>query len=945
MLFPSRFLSIKWKVFAPTSILLSLVFLGFVFSNALHLQSQFDHGRTQLAQYHRQQLESLLNLNVLRNQQLLTSVGSGVEVIDALVSGDPDRIQTSLAEPFWALNMEVGANDLSVYTAEGELLATLGDALQVPSLLAAAREEERPQWQVNCGESNCEMALVMPLLAGRDIVLMAMSASLGDLVVQFSQMTGADIAVLTDRSETLEEGAEDLPHWDRNIAAMTRLSRTRSLLMSLDDKADLNQMRFEPLVLQEQGATREIRVFAWQGTDLVMINDITDEQREIDSAIHNSVLFGTIALILAELLLLWLLWKPMTRLRQTAAYLPWLAENKFDDMRLALNKLARQRLFDDESDVLSATAVRVSQRLEAMQSQLHEHNEELSRRSAELQGERDFVRQLLNTIPALIMMLDRDGNIVMINQHGAEMTGYSREELEGLSVGVLVPEEVWKAELRSELAELLAHRCTNVRFESQLLCKTGTSLHMAWHNTLIHDRDRNEELVLSVALDITARKSAEEKMSWLASRDALTGLYNRRRFTEELNQVVDRNKRQGNLSAVMFFDLDQFKDINDTSGHQTGDLLLKRIAQRLLDIGRDSDFVARLDGDEFAVIANNVNPEDMAGVAERYARALSQVHVEGKTHRHRCTASIGVAMIPWHGDTVEDLLANADLAMYRAKEAGRNQWQMFDPKEDTTERVRERVYWNDKVDQVLKTGDFEIYFQPLMDMETGKIAHYEALLRVFSDEGQLATGLFIQAAERNGAIHVLDERVVERVMAHQAELVRNGIEACIAINLSGASFQHPERLLQHIEQLLRRYPIAASSLIFEITETAAVKDINVTRQHITLLREQGFKFALDDFGVGFSSLFYLKQLPVDYLKIDGSFIRNLCNEPDDQALVQALVQVAKIYRLKTVAEFVENQDIVELLKTYKVDYAQGYHIGKPLPFNETFFADRPVAQS
>src|SRR5690606_12878832 len=255
--------------------------------------------------------------------------------------------------------------------------------------------------------------------------------------------------------------------------------------------------------------------------------------------------------------------------------------------------------------------------------------------------------------------------------------------------------------------------------------------------------------------------------------------------------------------------------------------------------------------------------------------------------------------------------------------------------------VRERVYWNEKVDYVMKKRDFQVYFQPIMDMKTGTISHYEALLRVFDGDGQLATGLFIQAAERNGSILVLDELIVERVMEHQAELVRNGIDACISINLSGASFQHPERLLQHVESLLERYRINPGSMIFEITETAAVKDISVTRQHISMLRERGFKFALDDFGVGFSSLFYLKQLPVDYLKIDGSFVRNLPNEPDDQALVQALVQVAKIYRLQTVAEFVENQDIVDLLRAYDVDFAQGYHIGKPRAFDEVFFKDRP----
>src|SRR5690606_37650741 len=304
---------------------------------------------------------------------------------------------------------------------------------------------------------------------------------------------------------------------------------------------------------------------------------------------------------------------------------------------------------------------------------------------------------------------------------------------------------------------------------------------------------------------------------------------NRRSFTAELERVFEDAKASRQTSALVFFDLDQFKDVNDTSGHQVGDQLLRRIAASLMEIARDEDFVARLDGDEFAVIVKQVEPEHLPALAERFSRALAQVHVEGRGHSHRCTASIGIALIPSHGDTVEDLVANADLAMYRAKEAGRNQWQVFDPKEDTAERVRERVYWNEKVTQVLKTSEFQIHFQPILDLKRGEISHYEALLRVYDGDGQVATGLFIQAAERNGSIHVLDERIIERVMQHQAELVSRGIRASIAVNLSGASFQNPERLLGHIKRLLEQYQVPPELLIFEITETAAVKEINATR--------------------------------------------------------------------------------------------------------------------
>lgn len=923
----ARFLSIKWKAFIPTSLLLSLTFLGFIVSVAYYLQNQFDNNRNELFANHVQQLDSLLELYVLRNQQLVMGVSTNPTVREALRSGDTQRLHTSLTEPFWTLGVEAGAYALAVYSADGDEMAALGERFHAPSLVQDAGLLERPQWAVSCAAGHCELALIMPLLVDGETVLLAMSTSVADLVIQFNRMTGIDLAILTAEQES--EGFE-LPSWQRDIAALTERDRTLPLLLEIGTAHSLSALSSSPLVLETGPITWEVRAARWQGTDLIMAEDVSDEYRQITAAIRSNILYGALALILAELMLLWILWSPMTRLRKTAAYLPMLAENRFDDIRRALAVQQRQGLFDDETDVLSATASKVSRHLEAMQNELQARNQEL-------QGERDFVHQLLNTVPALILMLDHDGSIIMISQYGAGMTGYSQEELEGQSVEMLLPGGSWGATLRNRLNGLLTHRRQSVSYESDVLCKNGAVLHTTWHNTLILDRERQEDLILAVALDITARKEAEEKTAWLASRDALTGLFNRRCFTDELNDVIQKSKKESSTSAVMFFDLDRFKDVNDASGHQVGDLLLKRIAQSLSDTARESDFVARLGGDEFAIIAKGIDMDDLPPLVERYSRALSQVQVTGKTHSHRCTASIGVAMLPIHGETVEDLLANADLAMYRAKEVGRNRWQIYDPREDSSERVHERVYWNDKVDHVLKTGDFEIYFQPIMATLAETTCHYEALLRVFDGEGQLATGQFVQAAERNGSIHLLDEKVVERVMEHQAELLRRNIRVCISINLSGASFQRPERLLLHVEQLQERHQVPADSLIFEITETAAVEDIAITRQHIALLRSQGFKFALDDFGMGFSSLFYLKQLPVDYLKIDGAFIQNLCDEPDDQALVQALVQVAKIYQLQTVAEFVENRETVELLKTYGVDFVQGYHVGKPRPFRDVFF--------
>src|SRR5690554_1429039 len=932
----ARFFSLKWKAFISIGLLLAVVFIGFIIFSTTYLRQQFEFSRDRLVQIHVQQLETLSQLSVTRMRQLLTGVGTGTTLRMAISSDGIDQFEEALTELFWSIQLETSINGLAIYSDQGQVLVTLGEPIEAASLIEQARQDEHPHSRMTCGLEVCRQVLVMPVLVTDRVFFLAASAAVTDIIIQFANMTGIDLAALFPKDYRATDSERRLSGWQRSVAAVTNLERNLPLLKKVSQQHSLEEMLASPLVLYKNGQTKELRTLSWKGMELVFIEDISAAANRIRDAILNGLLYGLAALILAELLLLWLLWGPTTRLRQITSYLPLLAENHFQEVQSHLAGRRKRRRAKDETDVLQATAKRLGHQLEAMRGQLQRHNQELAARGAELKSERDFVQQLLNTIPAMVMVLDRTGRITLVNLHGAEMTGYAQPELENASIELLIRDEGWHANFRPRLEDLLEERVHSLQHEADVTCWDGRVLHMSWHYALILNPLSQESSVLAVGIDITARKEAERRMTWLASHDALTGLYNRRSFTAELERVFQDARRTGRTSALVFFDLDQFKDVNDTSGHQVGDQLLKRIASNLMEIARGDDFVARLDGDEFAVIAKDINPDQLPVLAERFSRALAQVHVEGRGHSHRCTASIGIVIIPWHGDTVEDLVANADLAMYRAKEAGRNQWQMFDPKEDTTERVRERVYWNEKVTEVLKTSEFQIHFQPILSLKNNKISHYEALLRVYDGDGQVATGLFIQAAERNGAIHVLDERILERVMQHQAELVGRGVRASVAVNLSGASFQHPERLMGHIKGLLERYQVPPELLIFELTETAAVKDINATRQLIIQLRELGFQFALDDFGVGFSSLFYLKQLPVDFVKIDGSFIRNLCQEPDDQALVQALVQVARVFRLKTVAEFVESQAIVDMLHDFDVDYAQGYNIGKPCSFEQTF---------
>src|SRR5690606_16191177 len=366
-----------------------------------------------------------------------------------------------------------------------------------------------------------------------------------------------------------------------------------------------------PLILYEDGRTKELRTLPWRGMELVFIEDISESADRIRAAIFNSLLYGLVALVLAELLLLWILWGPMTRLRQISSYLPLLAENRFQEVQSRLPRTKGRLRTTAETDGLSNTSKRLSRQLETMRNKLQLHNQELVTRGTELKSERDVVQQLLNTIPAMVLLLDRSSQMTLVNLHGAEMTGYAQPELENSSIELLIQDGSWSTTFKPQLDDLLEERVHSLQHEGDVVCWDGRVLHMSWHFALISNPLTLEHSVLAVGIDITARKQAEQQMSWLASHDALTGLYNRRSFSAELERVFDDAKAGDSLSALIFFDLDQFKDVNDTSGHQVGDQLLKRIATKLMEIARSEDFVARLDGDEFAVIVKQVEPEHL----------------------------------------------------------------------------------------------------------------------------------------------------------------------------------------------------------------------------------------------------------------------------------------------------------------------------------------------
>ena len=426
--------------------------------------------------------------------------------------------------------------------------------------------------------------------------------------------------------------------------------------------------------------------------------------------------------------------------------------------------------------------------------------------------------------------------------------------------------------------------------------------------------------------EITERKQAEAQLTYLATHDYLTSISNRYSFEESLKKAVAKANR-GKVSALLIIDIDNFKLVNDTKGHAAGDDLLISVANILKENLRQSDTLARLGGDEFGVLLEETTVNEARLVADKF-RQITEEN-DFCLLKYGCfnlSLSIGVVMIDGTLNS-QRLLALADTSLYTAKEQGRNRVVLLDPKEETTNKFEEINYLITQVKNAIKEDKFVLHFQPVVRVGNGKIVHHEVLIRMKGEDGELISPrTFIPVAERFGLMPQIDRWVVGASL--DALQQHPGLK--LFVNISGISLSE-ESLLEYIKEKITQGGIEPSRMGFEITETAAVKDMLLARQWIERLKILGCRFALDDFGTGFSSFSYLRMLPVDYLKIDGSFISNLDKDPSQRALVEAMSTVARSLGKRTVAEYVENGSILEILHELKIDCAQGYFLGMPTP--------------
>lgn len=619
------------------------------------------------------------------------------------------------------------------------------------------------------------------------------------------------------------------------------------------------------------------------------------------------LVFGVILKLLLERILN----MPISKMVETAKAI---SENKLD------------RTFDEKhSDEFGYLARFINQAIDHMR---HHERESLAAK--------EFAEVTLRSIGDGVITTDKNTNIIFMNPVAEKISGHLAEKAISKPLSDIMPlvdEEDGKP-VPHPIHTCLANNITlEVDSNCALINNDGTQIPISISVSPIYDNNNQVRGAVMVFHDVSEARNLQKELSYLASHDHLTGLYNRREFDRDLKNSLMHAKRDSHEHTLCYLDLDQFKVVNDTCGHAAGDLLLKKLSNHLRKSLRKSDVFARLGGDEFALLLLHCPISKAMDVAENMKKLINDFIFVWEGKSFHLGVSIGLAPISPSANDAAEILAAADMACYAAKEDGRNRIHVYQVDDESLHQRRDEMTMVSAVREALKDNRFELFAQPIVPTNNkNEYEHFEVLIRMRDIDGEFILPFrFLPAAERYQLMSTLDRWVVTTAISYIQQFSEKNFS--LAVNLSGQSINE-DAFLEFVINEINKSGIDASRICFEITETAAVNNLDHAVSFIEMLKRYGCKFALDDFGTGVSSFEYLKKLPVDYLKIDGTFVKQMDQNKVDQAMVQAINEVAIVMGMKTIAEFVENEEIFKLLENIGVNYGQGYWISKPEPINE-----------
>jgi len=537
-------------------------------------------------------------------------------------------------------------------------------------------------------------------------------------------------------------------------------------------------------------------------------------------------------------------------------------------------------------------------------------------------------RDLVETSHDLIWTTDAEGRFTYLNNGALDILGIPPKELLG---HCFFDFEARPSHISNRRFFSSLRKNGEVKnYITHLVAPDGADRWIGINARVQYDEDSQIIGIRGTARNVTEQHEAALQIEHLATHDSLTGLPNRVSLQRTLEQAL----HAGDVGAVLFLDIDHFKYVNDNFGHRQGDQLIIGVSGVLKEaVKQFNGHVFRLGGDEYAVHLPDALRGSANSAAEHILEAVRHYRFQPSPQQrvYSLTASLGIALYPFHGSDVAGLLSNADIAMYQAKDGGRNRFVLYDQDAQSLRRTHSRVLWANKLREVLDDDRLLLYYQPVVRLADLRTVHCEILVRLRDEAGGIVLpGQFIEYAESLGMVQEIDMRVVEGVLEHLREPQQRSAKFRYFVNLSRVSISD-QHWVRKFHNMLAASDVNHSQLVFEITETAAMSDVDVTQQFIRELKQLGCRFALDDFGAGFSSFYYLKRFDVDYLKIDGGFVRDLATDEGNRIFVRALCDVARGLNKQVVAEWVENRETMAILSEMGTLFGQGYLFHRPMP--------------
>jgi diguanylate cyclase (GGDEF)-like protein/PAS domain S-box-containing protein len=559
--------------------------------------------------------------------------------------------------------------------------------------------------------------------------------------------------------------------------------------------------------------------------------------------------------------------------------------------------------------------------------------------ASDLFAEKERALVTLASIADGVITTDTDGWVEYLNPVAEQLTGWTTATARGLPMQAILRmvDETNRKVAPNPIEMVLREERTIEAASTMLLVRNdGTEVPIMQSAAPIRARSGEIAGVVLVLHDVSRERQYVAKLSYQASHDSLTGLINRGEFERRLSLALKSAAQLGRHHAVMYLDLDQFKVVNDTCGHAAGDQLMRQVSAVLQRRLREGDTLARLGGDEFGVLLENCAPDNALRIAEGLRQTVMECHFAWESRSFNIGVSIGLVNVEDGMFTLTDVLSSADSACYMAKEKGRNRVQVYHAEDSELTMRQGEMEWIGRLQKALEEDRFVLYSQDIaaLDLARKTEDHCEILIRMLDEHGELVPPMvFIPAAERYNLMPSIDRWVIRNAFAIIAreQAGKDVASGVFSINISGASIGD-ERFLEYVREQFGLFAVAPQSICFEITETAAIARLDKATHFINQLKTLGCLFSLDDFGAGMSSFAYLKHLPVDFLKIDGGFVKDMADDPIDRAMVEAINSIGHVMGKQTIAEFVDGERVIRLLRDMGVDFAQGYGVAKPRPF-------------